>query len=77
MKTNVNNIHFDDILILYLISFMFFVNKKEVFQELKIFCYCCFYNLSFVSELLIYSETINIKFLDIYLFVDIYSYFTT
>ena len=60
-ETNVSNIHFDDIpIILYLISFMFFVNKKEVFQELKNFLpLFVFITYLLFQNLLIYSETIN------------------
>ena len=60
-ETNVSNIHFDDIpIILYLISFMFFVNKKEVFQELKNFLpLLVFITYLLFQNLLIYSETIN------------------
>ena len=60
-ETNVSNIHFDDIpIILYLISFMFFVNKKEVFQELKNFLpLFIFITYLLFQNLLIYSETIN------------------
>lgn len=60
-ETNVNNIHFDDIpIILYLISFMFFVNKKEVFQELKNFLPLFVFIIYLLFQnLLIYSETIN------------------
>jgi len=60
-ETNVRNIHFDDIpIILYLISFMFFVNKKEVFQELKNFLPLFVFIIYLLFQnLLIYSETIN------------------
>ena len=60
-ETNVSNIHFDDIpIILYLISFMFFVNKKEVFQELKNFLPLFVFIIYLLFQnLLIYSETIN------------------
>ena len=60
-ETNVNNIHFDDIpIILYLISFMFFINKKEVFQELKNFLPLFVFIIYLLFQnLLIYSETIN------------------
>ena len=60
-ETNVSNIHFDDIpIILYLISFMLFVNKKEVFQELKNFLpLFVFITYLLFQNLLIYSETIN------------------
>tara|TARA_A100001234_G_scaffold121889_1_gene106875 strand:- start:144 stop:1310 length:1167 start_codon:yes stop_codon:yes gene_type:complete len=60
-ETNLSNIHFDDIpIILYLISFMFFVNKKEVFQELKNFLpLFVFIIYLLLQNLLIYSETIN------------------
>ena len=60
-ETNVSNIHFDDIpIILYLISFMLFVNKKEVFQELKNFLpLLVFITYLLFQNLLIYSETIN------------------
>tara|TARA_B100000287_G_scaffold338154_1_gene324135 strand:+ start:1209 stop:2375 length:1167 start_codon:yes stop_codon:yes gene_type:complete len=60
-ETNLSNIHFDDIpIILYLISFMFFVNKKEVFQELKNFLpLFVFITYLLFQNLLIYSETIN------------------
>ena len=60
-ETNLSNIHFDDIpIILYLISFMFFVNKKEVFQELKNFLPLFVFIIYLLFQnLLIYSETIN------------------
>ena len=60
-ETNVSNIHFDDIpIVIYLISFMFFVNKKEVFQELKNFLpLFIFITYLLFQNLLIYSETIN------------------
>ena len=60
-ETNVSNIHFDDIpIVLYLISFMFFVNKKEVFQELKNFLPLFVFIIYLLFQnLLIYSETIN------------------
>ena len=60
-ETNVSNIHFDDIpIILYLISFMLFVNKKEVFQELKNFLPLFVFIIYLLFQnLLIYSETIN------------------
>jgi len=60
-ETNVSNIHFDDIpIVIYLISFMFFVNKKEVFQELKNFLpMFIFITYLLFQNLLIYSETIN------------------
>ena len=60
-ETNVSNIHFDDIpIILYLISLMFFVNKKEVFQELKNFLPLFVFIIYLLFQnLLIYSETIN------------------
>ena len=60
-ETNVSNIHFDDIpIILYLISFMFFVNKKEIFQELKNFLPLFVFIIYLLFQnLLIYSETIN------------------
>lgn len=60
-ETNVSNIHFDDIpIILYLISFMFFINKKEVFQELKNFLPLFVFIIYLLFQnLLIYSETIN------------------
>ena len=60
-ETNVSYIHFDDIpIVIYLISFMFFVNKKEVFQELKNFLpLFVFITYLLFQNLLIYSETIN------------------
>ena len=60
-ETNVSNIHFDDIpIVIYLISFMFFVNKKEVFQELKNFLPLFVFIIYLLFQnLLIYSETIN------------------
>ena len=60
-ETNVSNIHFDDVpIILYLISFMFFVNKKVVFQELKNFLPLFVFIIYLLFQnLLIYSETIN------------------
>ena len=60
-ETNLSNIHFDDIpIVIYLISFMFFVNKKEVFQELKNFLpLFIFITYLLFQNLLIYSETIN------------------
>ena len=60
-ETNLSNIHFNDIpIILYLISFMFFVNKKEVFQELKNFLPLFVFIIYLLFQnLLIYSETIN------------------
>ncbi len=60
-ETNLGMIHLDDIpIILYLITFMFFSDKKAIYQELKTFLPLCVFIIYLLFQnLFIYSEAIN------------------